>query len=114
MLSRHPPPTTNVNGYNRREDTAVRVACLWVFCGAAAGQEPVHPGRQVPEIGGVPGGHFGRDVTGVADGGQGPPDVQPVDVSVAQVLPGESPVWTVELEVLQVDLDDARAERANP
>src|SRR5262245_37223510 len=41
-------------------------------------------------------------------------DGEPVDVSLTEVLPREPSVRAIELKVLQVHFDDARAERADP
>src|SRR5204862_3043924 len=50
----------------------------------------------------------------IADVGKRAMHRQPVDVAVADVPPGEAAVRTIELEVFQMDLDDAPGERANP
>src|SRR5438094_10198983 len=79
-----------------------------------AGQEPVEPRHHVLEVGGVAAVDLGGHPAVVADGVEGPAHLYPVDVALAQVLPGEAAARAVELEVLEVHLGDARAQRAHP
>src|SRR5438876_11449691 len=83
-----------------------------------AGQESIEAGHDVLQVGGVTapgrGGELRRHPAVVADVGEGLADLDPVDVAFAEVLPRELSARPVELEVLQVDLRDARPERAHP
>src|SRR5262249_23626464 len=86
--------------------------------GLVAGQDPVHAGGDVLEVGGVGaprgGAQLRRHPAAVAGLGEGLAHLDPVDVALAEVDPVEPAVRAVELEVLQVDLRDARPERADP
>jgi len=85
--------------------------------GLLSGQEAVEARRHVLQVRRVtaPGrsGELRRHPAVVADVGEGLADLDPVDVAFAQVLPRELSARPIELEVLQVDLRDARAERAD-
>src|SRR6266545_1655137 len=106
-----------------RSSPAARMASGLLVRGRVArrllsGQEPIEACHDVLQIGGVtaPGrsGQLGRHPAVVADVGEGLADLDPVDVAFAEVLPRELSARPVELEVLQVDLRDARSERAHP
>src|SRR6266446_3433881 len=55
---------------------------------------------------------LGDDAAAVADVGEGLAHGGPVDVAIAEVYPGVTALFA--LEVFEVDLDDAFAQRANP
>src|SRR5439155_10979546 len=74
--------------------------------------EPVHPLAHVAEVSLVAAFELGCGGARVADFSQGFADFGPVDVSVAEVHPLVA-VFEA-LEILQVQLDDPPAERANP
>src|SRR5687767_13240486 len=90
------------------------------LCGAGGSdrllsrKEPIDPLRNILQIGLVAAPDLRRDVAAVLDLGQRAPHFRPVDIPFADVLPREAPVRPIEAEVLEVDLDDARAERPNP
>src|SRR5438445_12074573 len=79
-----------------------------------AREETVEPGDHVLEVRGVAAVDLRPPPAVVADVAESPPDLDPVDVALAQVLPVEAAVGAVELEVLQVHLDDTRTEGADP
>src|SRR5262249_9820134 len=77
-------------------------------------EEAIDALRDVREIRRVSGGHLCRDVPAVMDVVERAPDFGPVDGSLADPLPREFAVRPGEVEVLQVHLEDAVGERADP
>src|SRR6185295_5477017 len=77
-------------------------------------EEPVDPAREIFQVRCVAGGDFGREEATIPGVVEGAPDLEPIDVAVAEVGPGEAAVRPIEVKVLEVDLRDAGAERANP
>ena len=68
----------------------------------------------VLDVRGIASAYFCGDVPLVLDFGERAAHVGPINLAVADVLPLEFAVRAIELEVLQVHFDDARAERADP
>jgi hypothetical protein len=76
--------------------------------------EPIDALREIRQVRFVATLDLRRDIAGVLDIRQRAAHFEPVDVPFADVPPEELPLAPLEREVLQVDLDDARAERADP
>src|SRR5687768_9513388 len=82
--------------------------------GTAPGQEAIEAHGDVLQVRGIAAADLGRHPAVVADVGEGLAHFDPVDIALPEVLPRKLPARTVELEVLQVDLGDARPQGADP
>src|SRR4029079_12967606 len=77
-------------------------------------QEPVNSGREILQVGRIAGRDLGREESSIPDVVERPPDLEPVDVALAEVGRGEASFRPIEVKILEVNLRDAGAEGTNP
>src|SRR5688572_9858599 len=90
------------------------MGCLGCFYGVPTRQEAIDATGKVRQVQSVASRYFCGHITCIPDVGEGPPDRSPVDVAFAKVSPKKPAVCAIQLEVLQVHLDDAAPENADP